>query len=187
MIRAMAIMGCYEEWLESEEARTKRNSIGPRGRRPPQTEAPLTRYRLAVRATDCHRRQTTKGPPFWLKSGESHLATVSDYTSRGILVKAFLEKYSLWRIPSMRRNDCSTACGGSRAKSRRSRRASTQEDECSHILHTISACRGAMDALMAEVIEGHIRFHVLPPEKAATDEQTKAADDLMSALHAYLK
>ncbi len=62
-----------------------------------------------------------------------------------------------------------------------------QEDECSHILHTISACRGAMDALMAEVIEGHIRFHVLPPEKAATDEQTKAADDLMSALHAYLK
>jgi len=23
-----------------------------------------------------------------------------------------------------------------------------QEDECSHILHTISACRGAMDALM---------------------------------------
>jgi DNA-binding FrmR family transcriptional regulator len=61
-----------------------------------------------------------------------------------------------------------------------------QEDECSHILHTISACRGAMDALMAEVIEGHIRFHVLPGG-GATDEQTKAADDLVSALHAYLK
>ncbi|MGA2274257.1 MAG: metal-sensing transcriptional repressor [Bryobacteraceae bacterium] len=54
-------------------------------------------------------------------------------------------------------------------------------------MHTISACRGAMDALMAEVIEGHIRFHVLPPKDAATDEQTKAADDLVSALHAYLK
>ena len=62
-----------------------------------------------------------------------------------------------------------------------------QEDECSHVLHTISACRGAMDALMAEVIEGHIRFHVLPPGDGATDEQTKAADDLVSALHAYLK
>jgi DNA-binding FrmR family transcriptional regulator len=62
-----------------------------------------------------------------------------------------------------------------------------QEDECSHILHTISACRGAMDALMAEVIEGHIRFHVLPPGDRATGEQTKAADDLVSALHAYLK
>jgi DNA-binding FrmR family transcriptional regulator len=62
-----------------------------------------------------------------------------------------------------------------------------QEEECSQILHTISACRGAMDALMAEVIEGHIRFHILPPEQAATDEQTNAADDLVSALRAYLK
>jgi hypothetical protein len=32
-----------------------------------------------------------------------------------------------------------------------------------------------MDALMAEVIEGHIRFHVLDPKKTATDEQTQAA------------
>ncbi len=62
-----------------------------------------------------------------------------------------------------------------------------QEDECAHILHTISACRGAMDALMAEVIEGHIRFHILPPGQAATGEQTKAADDLVTALRAYLK
>lgn len=31
--------------------------------------------------------------------------------------------------------------------------------ECSDILHTIAACRGAIDGLMAEVIEGHIRFH----------------------------
>jgi DNA-binding FrmR family transcriptional regulator len=62
-----------------------------------------------------------------------------------------------------------------------------QEDECSHILHGISACRGAMDALMAEVIEGHIRFHILPPEQASTGEQTRAADDLISALRAYLK
>jgi len=62
-----------------------------------------------------------------------------------------------------------------------------QEEECSHILHTISACRGAMDALMAEVIEGHIRFHVLPPGQTATDEQTNAADDLVSALRTYLK
>ncbi len=42
-----------------------------------------------------------------------------------------------------------------------------QEAECSDVLHNISACRGAMDALMAEVIEGHIRFHVLDPEDAA--------------------
>jgi DNA-binding FrmR family transcriptional regulator len=66
-------------------------------------------------------------------------------------------------------------------------RALDQEAECSDILHTISACRGAMDALMAEVIEGHIRFHILDPESSPTDEQTQAADDLIYALRAYLK
>jgi DNA-binding FrmR family transcriptional regulator len=66
-------------------------------------------------------------------------------------------------------------------------RAMDQEAECSEILHNISACRGAMDSLMAEVIEGHIRFHVLDPKKTPTDEQTEAADDLSHALRAYLK
>jgi hypothetical protein len=42
-------------------------------------------------------------------------------------------------------------------------------------------------ALMAEVIEGHIRYHILDENGAATDEQARAADDLISALRAYLK
>jgi len=62
-----------------------------------------------------------------------------------------------------------------------------QEGECSEVLHNISACRGAMDALMAEVIEGHIRYHVLPPDVKASGEQKRAADDLVTALRAYLK
>jgi len=62
-----------------------------------------------------------------------------------------------------------------------------QEGECSEVLHNISACRGAMDALMAEVIEGHIRYHIFPRNGRATDEQTRAADELVSALRAYLK
>ena len=66
-------------------------------------------------------------------------------------------------------------------------KALDQDVECSEVLHNISACRGAMDALMAEVIEGHIRFHILGHNGTATEEQTKAADDLVSALRAYLK
>jgi len=66
-------------------------------------------------------------------------------------------------------------------------RALDQEAECSEILHTISACRGAMDSLMAEVIEGHIRLHVLDPNVKTTAEQTRAADDLVNALRTYLK
>ena len=63
----------------------------------------------------------------------------------------------------------------------------SEESECSDILHAISVCRGALDSLMAEVIEGHIRFHILAPGDSATDEQTRAADDLVAALRAYLK
>jgi DNA-binding FrmR family transcriptional regulator len=59
--------------------------------------------------------------------------------------------------------------------------------DCSDVLHNISACRGALDALMAEVIEGHIRFHILPKKERVTDEQLRAADDLVSALRLYLK
>jgi DNA-binding FrmR family transcriptional regulator len=65
-------------------------------------------------------------------------------------------------------------------------KALDQDRECSDVLHNISACRGAMDALMAEVIEGHIRFHILA-RNGATDEQKQAADDLVAALRAYLK
>ena len=62
-----------------------------------------------------------------------------------------------------------------------------EESECSEILHAISVCRGALDSLMAEVIEGHIRFHVLDQNRDPTEEQTRAAEDLIDALKTYLK
>lgn len=59
--------------------------------------------------------------------------------------------------------------------------------DCSEVLHNISACRGAMDALMAEVIEEYIRCNILPKNGAAPEDQLRAADDLVRALRAYLK
>ena len=61
-----------------------------------------------------------------------------------------------------------------------------QEAECSEVLHNISACRGAMDALMAEVIEDHVRCHVAAPTLAA-NKRAEGADDLIEVVHAYLK
>ncbi len=63
----------------------------------------------------------------------------------------------------------------------------SEKSECSEILHAISVCRGALDSLMAEVIEGHIRYHVLDPKRDPTDEQQQAAQDLVDALKTYLK
>jgi DNA-binding FrmR family transcriptional regulator len=61
------------------------------------------------------------------------------------------------------------------------------EVECSDVLHAIAVCRGALDSLMAEVINGHIRYHVLDPDRDPTDEQTRAAEDLIDALKLYLR
>jgi FrmR/RcnR family transcriptional regulator, repressor of frmRAB operon len=66
-------------------------------------------------------------------------------------------------------------------------RALEQEFDCSDVLHAIAVCRGALDSLMAEVINGHIRYHVLDPNREPTDEQTRAAEDLIDALKMYLK
>jgi DNA-binding FrmR family transcriptional regulator len=40
-------------------------------------------------------------------------------------------------------------------------RALAEESDCSEVLQLMSAARGAMNSLMAELLEGHIRNHVL--------------------------
>jgi DNA-binding FrmR family transcriptional regulator len=66
-------------------------------------------------------------------------------------------------------------------------RALDQEWDCSSILQTIAACRGAINGLMAEIIEGHMRYHVLDPDRQPTSEQAKAAQELIDVVKTYLK
>jgi DNA-binding FrmR family transcriptional regulator len=61
------------------------------------------------------------------------------------------------------------------------------EHQCSSILLTVAACRGAMDSLMAEIIEDHIQFHILDPEHNSPPEQRKAAREVISVVRRYLK
>jgi DNA-binding FrmR family transcriptional regulator len=63
-----------------------------------------------------------------------------------------------------------------------------QEDaDCDRVLQTIAACRGAINGLMAEVLEDHVRFHVLDPETDPESEQAKAAEQLLDLIRSYLK
>jgi DNA-binding FrmR family transcriptional regulator len=66
-------------------------------------------------------------------------------------------------------------------------RALDKEHECSSVLQLMAACRGALNGLMAEVMEGHIRFHVLIPSKGKKSPQAEAAEELIDVVHAYLK
>jgi DNA-binding FrmR family transcriptional regulator len=61
------------------------------------------------------------------------------------------------------------------------------DDDCSAVLQTIAATRGALNGLMAQVLEGHIREHVIDPGRKATRGQLDAADELVDVVKAYLK
>jgi len=64
-------------------------------------------------------------------------------------------------------------------------RALEEEKGCSTVLHLIVAARGAMSSLMTEVIEDHIRLHVVDPIKGT--ERVRGAEELIEAVQAYLK
>ncbi len=66
-------------------------------------------------------------------------------------------------------------------------RALHEDHECSKVLQTIAACRGAINGLMAEVMEGHVRYHVIDPKSKPTSEQAEAAEELIELVNRYLK
>jgi FrmR/RcnR family transcriptional regulator, repressor of frmRAB operon len=64
-------------------------------------------------------------------------------------------------------------------------RALEGDGECEDILQLVASCRGALNGLMAELIEGHVRFHVLSPEQKTLPSQLEAAEDLISLVKRY--
>jgi DNA-binding FrmR family transcriptional regulator len=66
-------------------------------------------------------------------------------------------------------------------------RVLTEERECSEVLQVMSAARGAMNSLMAELLEGHIRNHVLNGRQQPTSQQAMAADEVIEMVKSYLK
>ena len=60
------------------------------------------------------------------------------------------------------------------------------EGECEEILQLVASCRGALNGLMAELIEGHLRYHVLIPGQKTLPSQHEAANELMAVVKRYL-
>lgn len=65
-------------------------------------------------------------------------------------------------------------------------RALDAEEECGEVLRLIASARGAMNGLMAEVLEDHIRDHAFRSATPQSDE-ARAADDLVEIVRSYLK
>ena len=65
-------------------------------------------------------------------------------------------------------------------------RALDTEAECGEVLRLIASARGAMNGLMAEVLEDHIRAHAFRGAKPRSEE-AQASEDLVDVVHTYLK
>jgi DNA-binding FrmR family transcriptional regulator len=59
-------------------------------------------------------------------------------------------------------------------------------DDCADVLMLLANVRGGINSLMAEVLEDHIRLHILTPEKSDLPPQ-ELAEDLIDLVRAYLK
>ena len=66
-------------------------------------------------------------------------------------------------------------------------RALNDEAECERVMHMIAGVRGSVAGLMAEVVEDHIRTHLVDPESNPGALNADAADQLIEVVHTYLK
>jgi DNA-binding FrmR family transcriptional regulator len=62
-------------------------------------------------------------------------------------------------------------------------RGLNEDEQCADILQRLSAARGAINALMGELLEDHIRNHM--PRNSKSSEE--AAEDVIEIVRTYLK
>jgi DNA-binding FrmR family transcriptional regulator len=66
-------------------------------------------------------------------------------------------------------------------------RSLTSGDDCADVLMLLANVRGGVNSLMAEVLEDHIRLHMLSPGNARGGDTTELAEGLIDLVRAYLK
>src|SRR5450631_2680418 len=66
-------------------------------------------------------------------------------------------------------------------------RALDEEAECDKVMHLIAGVRGATAGLMAEVVEDHVRTHLVDTERHPGALDTEAAEQLLDVVRTYLK
>lgn len=60
-----------------------------------------------------------------------------------------------------------------------------EEGDCGDVLQQITSCRGAMNGLLAVVLEDHIRTHLV--DAGLHGEQGDAREQLIDVVHSYFK
>jgi DNA-binding FrmR family transcriptional regulator len=66
-------------------------------------------------------------------------------------------------------------------------RALEAELGCADVLMLVASVRGAVGGLTTELLEDHIRHHVVDPASEKDPERAKGAADLIEVVRTYLK
>jgi DNA-binding FrmR family transcriptional regulator len=66
-------------------------------------------------------------------------------------------------------------------------RALDSEAGCEPVMHQIVGIRGAVAGLMAEVVEDHVRTHLVDADKHPKALNTEATEQLLEVVRTYLK
>jgi FrmR/RcnR family transcriptional regulator, repressor of frmRAB operon len=66
-------------------------------------------------------------------------------------------------------------------------RALESESGCDTVMHLIAGVRGSVSGLMAEVVEDHVRTHLVDANRHRDPEKPSAAEQLVDVVHSYLK
>ncbi|MGL4289680.1 MAG: metal/formaldehyde-sensitive transcriptional repressor [Phreatobacter sp.] len=66
-------------------------------------------------------------------------------------------------------------------------RALDAETGCAEVLQLVASIRGAVNGLTAELIEDHIRFHVVDPAREPDAEKAQGAEELIGVVRTYFR
>jgi DNA-binding FrmR family transcriptional regulator len=66
-------------------------------------------------------------------------------------------------------------------------RALESESGCEQVMHLIAGARGAMAGLMAEVVQHHVRTHLVDTATHPGALDTEAVEQLLEVVRTYLK
>jgi len=61
------------------------------------------------------------------------------------------------------------------------------EDSCTQVMSLLTAARGAINGMMAEVVEDHIQIHMMAANRKPSWQETQAADELIDVLKSYIR
>jgi DNA-binding FrmR family transcriptional regulator len=66
-------------------------------------------------------------------------------------------------------------------------RAVIADEECGDLMRLIAATRGAINGMMAEVVNGHIQTHMIDPNRTPSQAERDAAIELVDVLRTYIR